>query len=275
MSDGPRGGYASYGPEPWHQTSWDWRAAGNFICGGAGGGLIVFAVARRTRRASRWPSLIAGRARARRRRTVLRLRWSSADRCARSTYSAIRALRGWDARRWTVDAAVPRRARSGVGRTAGCAWVAAALALAFVYCQARLLQAREGHPRLARAADRAAARDHGARRGRRALLRARPVASASGTLSLLLGFGALVLLRSLRLARLSPQSGAAMAAASRAPRSIAPGACCSSCRHAGAARAADRGDCAGRCLGRDHGMGGRDRRALRARRWRAPSRSSR
>ena len=33
----------SYGPNPWQQTHWDWRAAGNFMCGGAGGGLIVFA----------------------------------------------------------------------------------------------------------------------------------------------------------------------------------------------------------------------------------------
>ncbi len=30
------------GPSPWQQTNWDWRAAGNFICGGAGGGLVVF-----------------------------------------------------------------------------------------------------------------------------------------------------------------------------------------------------------------------------------------
>ena len=33
----------SFGPNPWQQTHWDWRAAGNFIGGGAGGGLIVFA----------------------------------------------------------------------------------------------------------------------------------------------------------------------------------------------------------------------------------------
>ena len=35
----------SFGPAPWQQKSWDWRAAGNFICGGAGSGLIVFTVA--------------------------------------------------------------------------------------------------------------------------------------------------------------------------------------------------------------------------------------
>ena len=31
------------GVEPWHQKHWDWKAAGNFICGGAGAGLFAFA----------------------------------------------------------------------------------------------------------------------------------------------------------------------------------------------------------------------------------------
>lgn len=33
----------SFGPNPWHQSSWDARAAGNFMAGGAGSGLIVAA----------------------------------------------------------------------------------------------------------------------------------------------------------------------------------------------------------------------------------------
>ncbi|OQY69913.1 MAG: phenylacetyl-CoA:acceptor oxidoreductase, partial [Rhodocyclaceae bacterium UTPRO2] len=28
---------------PWHQNNWDWRAAGNFIGGGSGTGLLFFA----------------------------------------------------------------------------------------------------------------------------------------------------------------------------------------------------------------------------------------
>ena len=31
------------GVEPWHQRHWDWKAAGNFICGGAGSSLFTFA----------------------------------------------------------------------------------------------------------------------------------------------------------------------------------------------------------------------------------------
>jgi phenylacetyl-CoA:acceptor oxidoreductase subunit 1 len=35
----------SRGVEPWHQQHWDWKAASNFICGGAGAGLFVIAAA--------------------------------------------------------------------------------------------------------------------------------------------------------------------------------------------------------------------------------------
>ena len=31
----------SYGPRPWQQTNWDWRAAGNFMLGGTGAGLMI------------------------------------------------------------------------------------------------------------------------------------------------------------------------------------------------------------------------------------------
>jgi Fe-S-cluster-containing dehydrogenase component/DMSO reductase anchor subunit len=31
------------GVEPWHQKHWDWKASGNFLCGGAGAGLFAFA----------------------------------------------------------------------------------------------------------------------------------------------------------------------------------------------------------------------------------------
>jgi phenylacetyl-CoA:acceptor oxidoreductase subunit 1 len=35
-------GLRTKGVEPWHQQHWDWKAAGNFICGGAGSGLFAF-----------------------------------------------------------------------------------------------------------------------------------------------------------------------------------------------------------------------------------------
>jgi len=51
---------------PWHQNNWDWRAAGNFIGGGSGTGLLFFATlaaanidAYRAMASSRWPSSAA------------------------------------------------------------------------------------------------------------------------------------------------------------------------------------------------------------------------
>ena len=82
----------SYGPNPWQQTQWDWRAAGNFICGGAGGGLIAMAACP-VRKGLGW-----------RRCCWAAWRWSapaccasgsnSADRCARGMCSSIHARRG-------------------------------------------------------------------------------------------------------------------------------------------------------------------------------------
>jgi len=37
------GAIRTKGVEPWHQPSWDWKAAGNFMCGGTGIGLYTFA----------------------------------------------------------------------------------------------------------------------------------------------------------------------------------------------------------------------------------------
>jgi phenylacetate-CoA ligase len=39
----PTGGLRDKGIAPAHQQHWDWKAAGNFICGGAGAGLFLFA----------------------------------------------------------------------------------------------------------------------------------------------------------------------------------------------------------------------------------------
>jgi len=39
------GGLRTRGVEPWHQPHWDWKAAGNFICGGMGAGLLAFVAA--------------------------------------------------------------------------------------------------------------------------------------------------------------------------------------------------------------------------------------
>lgn len=39
----PVGRVRTRGIEPWHQAHWDWKAAGNFLCGGAGSSLFILA----------------------------------------------------------------------------------------------------------------------------------------------------------------------------------------------------------------------------------------
>jgi len=40
LADARAGRIRSRGVEPWHQKHWDWKAAANFLCGGAGTGLL-------------------------------------------------------------------------------------------------------------------------------------------------------------------------------------------------------------------------------------------
>jgi phenylacetyl-CoA:acceptor oxidoreductase subunit 1 len=42
VSDAQAGRIRTRGVEPWHQKHWDWKASGNFLCGGAGTGLFAF-----------------------------------------------------------------------------------------------------------------------------------------------------------------------------------------------------------------------------------------
>ena len=42
LSNAQAGRMRTRGVEPWHQKHWDWKASGNFLCGGAGTGLFAF-----------------------------------------------------------------------------------------------------------------------------------------------------------------------------------------------------------------------------------------
>jgi phenylacetyl-CoA:acceptor oxidoreductase subunit 1 len=43
LSNAQAGRLRTRGVEPWHQKHWDWKASGNFLCGGAGAGLFACA----------------------------------------------------------------------------------------------------------------------------------------------------------------------------------------------------------------------------------------
>ena len=133
----------SYGPNPWHQTSWDARAAGNFMCGGAGAGLIVFTALAGVTGSARAGLLLAGLA-------LVGLGLFSVfletGRPLRAVNVLFNPRTSWMSRE-AITAALLFGA--GLGAAAGVAplgWVAAALALFFVYCQARMLQAAKGIP---------------------------------------------------------------------------------------------------------------------------------
>jgi phenylacetyl-CoA:acceptor oxidoreductase 26-kDa subunit len=139
----PDKGYGTYGPLPWQQTSWDWRAAGNFIGGGTGSGLIVFTAVSGVGGSTRSALLLAG----------LAFVGLGLVCVALELGRPLRALRvfrnprtSWMAREaWTSALLFPVGLAAAAG-IPGFVWFAAALALVFLYCQARLLQAAKGIP---------------------------------------------------------------------------------------------------------------------------------
>jgi phenylacetyl-CoA:acceptor oxidoreductase subunit 2 len=139
----PAQGYGTYGPDPWRQTSWDARAAGNFVCGGAGAGLIVFAVlAGTTGRYGAW-LILAGLA-------LIGLGLFCVSLELGRPLRALNVIRNprtsWMAREaWVAGVLFPAGIVAAFVLPVA-AWAAAFLALAFVYCQSRLLQGAKGIP---------------------------------------------------------------------------------------------------------------------------------
>ena len=136
-------GLGSYGPMPWRQTSWDARAAVNFIAGGMGGGLIAFATLSGAT-GTALPALIL---------IGLGLVALGLFSVALELGRPLRAMRvltnvrsSWMSREsWAALLLFPMGLAAALG-VPSLAWLAAALALAFVYCQGRMLQAAKGIP---------------------------------------------------------------------------------------------------------------------------------
>jgi phenylacetyl-CoA:acceptor oxidoreductase subunit 2 len=133
----------SYGPNPWHQTSWDARAAGNFMCGGAGAGLIVFTALSGARGPALTGLMLAGLA-------LVGLGLFSVfletGRPLRAVNVLFNPRTSWMSREAITAALLFGAGLAAAAGVAPLVWVAAALALVFVYCQARMLQAAKGIP---------------------------------------------------------------------------------------------------------------------------------
>jgi phenylacetyl-CoA:acceptor oxidoreductase subunit 2 len=139
----PAGGYGSYGPDPWPQTSWDARAAGNFIGGGAGGGLVVFAALCGATGGALAALVLGGLA-------LVALGLFCVLLELGRPFRAINVFRNprtsWMAREALTATLLFPAGLAAAWGIPGLPWIAALLALAFVYCQARIVQAAKGIP---------------------------------------------------------------------------------------------------------------------------------
>jgi phenylacetyl-CoA:acceptor oxidoreductase 26-kDa subunit len=134
---------SSFGPAPWQQAHWDWRAAGNFICGGAGAGLLAFAVLAGVTGMAATLVLFAGMALI---GLGLLCVWLEIGRPLRAMNVMRRPGSSWMSRESMV---APLVFALGLGTAAGLrGWAPLLLvtALAFLYCQARIVQAAKGIP---------------------------------------------------------------------------------------------------------------------------------
>jgi phenylacetyl-CoA:acceptor oxidoreductase subunit 2 len=140
-------GASGYGPNPWQQTSWDWRAAGNYICGGAGTGLLIASALFGTPApASLWSPdwlVFAGLALV---GLGLLSVWLEIGRPLRALNVFINPWTSWMSREALFSVVLFPAGLAAMLGFGGWLWVTAALALGFLYCQSRMLPAARGIP---------------------------------------------------------------------------------------------------------------------------------
>lgn len=133
----------SVGPAPRQQYQWDWRAAGNFMAGGAGAGLLVFTQLSGLKGTAGVVVLLGGLGLV---GLGLLCVWLEIGRPLRAMNVFFNARSSWMSREALVSVLV---FGLGLGLLAGVnAWAAplAIVALAFLYCQARIVQGATGIP---------------------------------------------------------------------------------------------------------------------------------
>ncbi len=140
-------GASNYGPNPWQQTSWDWRAAGNYICGGAGTGLLIASALIGTPAPASLASpdwlVFAGLALV---GLGLMCVWLEIGRPLRAMNVFINPWTSWMSREAIISVVLFPAGLAAMLGFAGWLWVTAALALGFLYCQSRMLPAARGIP---------------------------------------------------------------------------------------------------------------------------------
>jgi len=131
----------SYGPRPWQQTNWDWRAAANFMLGGTGAGLII--AAGFVQDETHYPVMLALAMVA----AGLGAVWLEIGRKLRAIHVFFNPFTSWMTRESLAAVIL-----FGFGiahlafRQPWTQFAAALAAFAFVYCQARILRGAKGIP---------------------------------------------------------------------------------------------------------------------------------
>ncbi len=140
-------GASGYGPNPWQQTSWDWRAAGNYICGGAGTGLLIASALFDTAAPASLTSpdwlVFTGLALV---GLGLLSVWLEIGRPLRALNVFINPWSSWMSREAIISVVLFPAGLAAMLGFAGWLWVTAVLALGFLYCQSRMLPAARGIP---------------------------------------------------------------------------------------------------------------------------------
>ena len=140
-------GAAGFGPNPWQQTSWDWRAAGNFIGGGAGTGLLVatalFAAPDAANPAITSWLVLVGLALV---SLGLLCVWLEIGRPWRALHVFFNPRTSWMSREGFVALMLFPAGLLALLGVGGWLWATTVLAVAFLYCQSRMLPAARGIP---------------------------------------------------------------------------------------------------------------------------------
>lgn len=133
----------SFGPNPWQQTSWDARAAGNFIGGGAGCGLLIYTWLASPQGSLRGLLILLALALV---SLGLLCVWAEIGRPWRAINVIFNPRTSWMSREAALAPLLLGSGALALFGVAAALPLAALLGLGFLYCQARILQAAKGIP---------------------------------------------------------------------------------------------------------------------------------
>ena len=129
---------------PWHQGNWDLRAAGNFVFGGAGTGMLVFAAIGHAFGGAYVVTILAGLAFV---GAGLLCVWAEIGRPLRALNVYLHPQTSWMTREAMVAPFLFAGGLVAAWTGAGILiWVTAALALVYLNCQAQMIRASRGIP---------------------------------------------------------------------------------------------------------------------------------